>query len=72
MVEMLNEKDRWSESTDDAAAVVFKEVLGHWSGYARGLGHYVIPKEGASSKISIADYQSLAEENEKNKNNTEE
>lgn len=43
MVEKLNGKDS-EVDVDEAAAFIFKEVLGFRSGYAQGLGHSVIPK----------------------------
>ncbi|XP_042975628.1 uncharacterized protein LOC122307079 [Carya illinoinensis] len=54
------------ERTDEAAKVIFRDVLGHRSGYTRGLGGSIIP-ENRPSAMS-AQLEQLAQENEKNKN----
>ncbi|XP_035546471.1 uncharacterized protein LOC118348581 [Juglans regia] len=65
MVERLNEMEP-DENMDDAANAVFRDVLGHQSGYARGLGHLVIP-DPSPSLLKNREFQRINEENEKNK-----
>ncbi|XP_035542018.1 uncharacterized protein LOC118349727 [Juglans regia] len=53
------------EHTDEAANIIFKDVLGHRSGYTRGLGGSVIPETRPSAMS--AQFKHLAQENEKHK-----
>ncbi|KAF5451782.1 hypothetical protein F2P56_026855 [Juglans regia] len=69
MLERLNEKDS-EEDVDEAAAEIFKDVLGFKSGYASGMGHMVIPEPSPSMKKNKA-FMRLAEENEQNKSDAE-
>ncbi|KAG2675739.1 hypothetical protein I3760_12G020000 [Carya illinoinensis] len=69
MIERLNEAES-EENGDEAAAEVFKEVLGFKSGYAQGLGHSVIPDPSPSLKKNKA-FIRLAEENERIKNSSD-
>ncbi|XP_042963674.1 uncharacterized protein LOC122297630 [Carya illinoinensis] len=43
MVEKMNAKEP-DTRTDEAAANIFREVLGHRPGYSRGMGHSVMPE----------------------------
>ncbi|XP_042941711.1 uncharacterized protein LOC122317775 [Carya illinoinensis] len=65
MLERMNEMEP-EDNNDENANAVFKEVLGSRSGYARGLGHLVIP-EPSQSLLSNREFERLREENEKNK-----
>ncbi|KAF5475227.1 hypothetical protein F2P56_007057 [Juglans regia] len=69
MLERLNEKDS-EEDVDEAAAEIFKDVLGFKSGYASGMGHMVIPEPSPSMKKNKT-FMRLAEENEWNKSDAE-
>ncbi|KAF5459570.1 hypothetical protein F2P56_019509 [Juglans regia] len=53
MVKRLNEKDP-EEDYDEAAANIFKDVLGFKSGYAQGMGHMVISDPSPSMKKNKA------------------
>ncbi|KAF5468841.1 hypothetical protein F2P56_012957, partial [Juglans regia] len=65
MIEKLDEMEL-EERTDEAANIIFRDVIGHRSGYARGLGVSVIPEPRPSSMS--AQFEHLAQENEKHKN----
>ncbi|XP_041020384.1 probable acyl-[acyl-carrier-protein]--UDP-N-acetylglucosamine O-acyltransferase, mitochondrial [Juglans microcarpa x Juglans regia] len=51
---------------DEAAATVFREVLGHRPGYARGLGEMVIPESSRQhDKLQMQQYMSEIEKHKK-------
>ncbi|XP_042991353.1 uncharacterized protein LOC122318221 [Carya illinoinensis] len=54
------------ECTDEAAKTIFRDVLGHRSGYTRGLGGSVITETRPSAML--AQLEHLGQENEKHKN----
>ncbi|KAF5457951.1 hypothetical protein F2P56_022022 [Juglans regia] len=70
MVSMMNAKEVECR-TDEAAAVIFREVLGHRSGYSRGLGHSVLPEKSTENGVPNEEYERLAEENQQNRKNAE-
>lgn len=50
------------QRTDEAAATVFREVLGHRPGYARGLGEMVIPESSRQrDQLKMQQYMSEIE-----------
>ena len=54
------------QRSDEAAATVFREVLGHRPGYARGLGEMVIPESSRQrDKVEMQQYMSEAEKHKK-------
>ena len=54
------------QRSDEAAATVFREVLGHRPGYARGLGEMVIPESSRQrDKVQMQQYMSEAEKHKK-------
>ncbi|XP_040987079.1 uncharacterized protein LOC121234974 isoform X3 [Juglans microcarpa x Juglans regia] len=65
MIEKLHEMEP-EKRTDEAANIIFRDVLGHRSGYARGLGGSVIPEPRPSSMSAQVEH--LAQENDKHKN----
>ncbi|XP_041005525.1 uncharacterized protein LOC121250463 [Juglans microcarpa x Juglans regia] len=66
MLERLKETEMDGDM-DGAANAAFKEVLGHRSSYATGLGHSVIPDPSPSLRNN-RNYQRIVEENEENEN----
>ena len=70
MVEKMNAKQP-DARTDDAAATIFREVLGHRPGYSRGLGHSVMPESPKVPGVPNEEYERLVEENEQNRKNSE-
>ncbi|KAG7986809.1 hypothetical protein I3843_03G100500 [Carya illinoinensis] len=68
MVQLMNSKEP-KACTDEAAARIFREVLGHRSGYSRGMGHSVMPESTKVSGVSCEEYERLVEENEANRKN---
>ncbi|XP_041007910.1 uncharacterized protein LOC121265872 [Juglans microcarpa x Juglans regia] len=54
------------QRSDEAAATIFREVLGHRPGYARGLGEMVIPESSRQrDKVQMQQYMSEAEKHKK-------
>ncbi|XP_042958330.1 uncharacterized protein LOC122293934 [Carya illinoinensis] len=70
MVEKMNAKEP-DARTDEAAANIFREVLGHRPGYSRGMGHSVMPESPKVPGVPNEEYERLAKENEQNKKNAE-
>ena len=70
MVRMMNAKVS-EDRNDEAAATIFREVLGHRSRYSRGLGHSVLPDLPKLPGVPNEEYERLAEENAENKKNAE-
>ncbi|XP_040994346.1 uncharacterized protein LOC121240888 [Juglans microcarpa x Juglans regia] len=70
MVQLMNAKAPEAR-TDEAAACIFREVLGHRLGYSRGLGNSVMPESIKVAGVSNEEYERLAEENEENRKNAE-
>ncbi|KAF5458833.1 hypothetical protein F2P56_022834 [Juglans regia] len=70
MVSMMNAKEVECR-TDEAAAVIFREVLGHRSSYSRGLGHSVLPEKSIVAGVPNEEYERLTEENQQNRKNAE-
>ncbi|KAG6730730.1 hypothetical protein I3842_01G095100 [Carya illinoinensis] len=69
MVERLGEKES-KEDVEEVAETIFKDVLGHRSGYAVGMGHMVIPDPSPLMKKSRA-FIRLSKENQRNKSDAE-
>ncbi|XP_042957265.1 uncharacterized protein LOC122292810 isoform X2 [Carya illinoinensis] len=67
MLERLDETEVNTENNNEKCNAAFKEVLGHRSGYAKELGHSVIP-EPSIALHKNRDYLRIVEENERNKN----
>ncbi|XP_040991222.1 uncharacterized protein LOC121238444 [Juglans microcarpa x Juglans regia] len=70
MVELMNAKEP-EYRTDEAVATIFREVLGHRSGYSRGLDHSVMPESSIVPGVTNVEYERLAKENKQNLKNAE-
>ncbi|XP_040993047.1 uncharacterized protein LOC121239789 [Juglans microcarpa x Juglans regia] len=70
MVQKMNAKEP-EDRTDEAVATIFREVLGHRSGYSRGMGHSVMPESPKLPGVPNEEFEHLAEENAENRKNAE-